>query len=724
MLVVSLLATITPLRANADTSPFEIVVKTDNPGTSADNQFTIPTYSYYNTYNYNVDCDLDHPGTNMLANQTGDAICTYATPGTYTVAITGTFPAIYFNNTGDKDKLVDIKQWGTNQWQSMIGAFYGATNLTTLSATDTPDMANVTGMDYMFRGAAKFNSDISTWDVSSVTSMYGVFWGAILFNQPLNNWDVSNVTNMAGMFLLATSFNQPLNNWNVSNVTSMYSMLDRASAFNQSLGDWDISNVTFIRYAISSSGLSYQNYEDTLVGWSQLPTVPHDLELDALKLHYCGDVATSARQSLIDDFGWVINGDSKCGPPSTISLIAYGLTGNVSKGTVLGDLAVADSGSDNPSVVYSLACAAPGVNDGDFTLNSAGALVATHDLVNTTDAAITYTVCIRATNADGRSADLSLSITQRPQAKITGVSFSQNGNGLLMTISGQSMTTGLESPLTNSPVSLNNSKLPLCTYGLGLTADQLIAYGYVSDASVISDTPPCYYYTLDGVNVAYSATQFLVWLPDSFDTNAEGSVSINGTTSIFNKKHIVASIHVNSVNNLPISKKPTIPARPMFSGVTHPWSHVRVEVHSDPVVCETDADGSGNWSCALPRSLPSGTHTVLVTATLPDKSTEQMGPYTVVVADKESTPSSGQDQTVDQGSPTTVKDTGTNSSPVDSDSIPQSDESTVDQTDHKLESTVKKAPSNQLFRFVLAAAIVVAILALAVVVRKRHLTRG
>jgi surface protein len=106
---------------------FVITVKTDNPGTSSSTQFTIPTTG--GGYNYNVDCNDD--GTFDATGQTGDYTCNYAAAGTYTVriqdnsgALTG-FPRIYFNNTGDRQKLLTIEQWGKGKWTSMNRAFYG-----------------------------------------------------------------------------------------------------------------------------------------------------------------------------------------------------------------------------------------------------------------------------------------------------------------------------------------------------------------------------------------------------------------------------------------------------------------------------------------------------------------------------------------------------------------------------------------------------------------------
>jgi surface protein len=128
-------------------SDFVITVQTDNPGFSSDTQFTIPTTG--TGYNYNVDCDND--GTDEATGQTGDYTCNYTTAGTYTIRIkdnTGSktgFPRIYFNYTGDREKLLMINNWGTGIWTSMNGAFYGCTNMIG-TFTDTPDLSSVTDM--------------------------------------------------------------------------------------------------------------------------------------------------------------------------------------------------------------------------------------------------------------------------------------------------------------------------------------------------------------------------------------------------------------------------------------------------------------------------------------------------------------------------------------------------------------------------------------------------
>ena len=243
--------------------------KTDNNGTSTDTEITIPTILGEN-YNYEVDWTYD--GVTFNAEDTGingNITHDYEVAGTYMVAIRGAFPRIYFNNAGDKQKLLTIEQWGNTAWTSMENAFYGCTYLNiTNPSIDTPDLAQVTNLTNMFNKCSSFNGDITAWDVSTVEifdqmfrfcsafdqpigswnmrnakSLYYMFEEAHIFNQPLNSWNTSSVTNMAGTFVYAQLFNQDLNNWNVSNVISMEEMFYVANVFNGDITAWNVSKV-------------------------------------------------------------------------------------------------------------------------------------------------------------------------------------------------------------------------------------------------------------------------------------------------------------------------------------------------------------------------------------------------------------------------------------------------------------------------------------------------
>ncbi|MFY0690217.1 MAG: BspA family leucine-rich repeat surface protein, partial [Cyclobacteriaceae bacterium] len=300
--------------------------------TTASESITIPTTG--TGYNYTVDWG---DGT-VISGYTGDATHEYASANTYTVSITGDFPRICFNNSGDKDKIQTIEQWGDIQWSSMLGAFYGCANLT-YNAADAPDLTSVGDLSNMFRGASSFNGNINNWDVSNVNKMGFMFYYASSFNQPLDSWDVSSVwsgsarymfshassfnqdlsswdisglSTLGGMFKFATSFNGNIENWDVSNVTSMNGVFDGATSFNRDISSWDVSNVIDMGNALTGTALSQSNYDATLQGWARLDPgetqIPTNLPLGATGLEFCEGAA--ARQALIDDYGWTISGDA------------------------------------------------------------------------------------------------------------------------------------------------------------------------------------------------------------------------------------------------------------------------------------------------------------------------------------------------------------------------------------------------------------------------------
>ena len=220
-------------------NPFVTTWKTDNFGSTANNQILI------STNNSGGNFTIDWGDGIVEANLSNDNTHTYSAAGTYTVSITGNFPRLYFGSevAADPGKLLTVENWGDIVWSSMGSAFANCSNLI-INATDIPNLSNVTDMSLMFSGASSFNQPIGSWDVSGVKNMQEMFSFATSFNQPIDNWNTSSVTNMIGMFRGASTFNQPLGSWNTSNVTEMDSMFSGVSIFNQPIGNWDTSLVT------------------------------------------------------------------------------------------------------------------------------------------------------------------------------------------------------------------------------------------------------------------------------------------------------------------------------------------------------------------------------------------------------------------------------------------------------------------------------------------------
>ena len=250
---------------------FEMIVKTDNAGTSGNNQFTIPTTGV--GYDYTVETSEQ-----LLTGQTGNVTLEWASAGTHLVRIKGDFPRIFFNNQLDRQKLIEVSNWGDIVWSNMRSAFWGCSNLN-VTANDAPNLSNVTDMSNIFTGASIFNGDISSWNVSNVTNMSAMFFNASAFNSDISSWDVSNVTNMSLMFFGASSFNGDISSWNVSNVTNMHRLFQNASSFNSDISGWDVSNVT----NMSNMFRAASSFNRDLSYWcvEQIASEPTDFDLGA-----------------------------------------------------------------------------------------------------------------------------------------------------------------------------------------------------------------------------------------------------------------------------------------------------------------------------------------------------------------------------------------------------------------------------------------------------------
>lgn len=232
-------------------------------------------------------------------------------------------------NTFSANFVTDISQWGSVVWSNMTHAFSNCPNIN-VSATDVPNLTQVTDMANMFAGCNKLTgpSNVGSWDVSSVTFMPNLFAFSPLFNQDLSGWDVSKVTHMGSMFYGATSFNNGgspgIANWDVRKAEIMWHFFHDAPAFNQNIGKWTLHPNANLSNMLDNSGLNCQNYSGTLSGWANNASTPNGRSIGAAGLTY-GTDAVAARNKLITSKGWVITGDlaggSSCIPAPILSTI-------------------------------------------------------------------------------------------------------------------------------------------------------------------------------------------------------------------------------------------------------------------------------------------------------------------------------------------------------------------------------------------------------------------
>ncbi|MFZ4058678.1 MAG: BspA family leucine-rich repeat surface protein [Ferruginibacter sp.] len=320
--------------------------KTDNPGVTNSNQIKL-RFQNNISLNYRVNWGDGIINQNVT---TSEITHTYATPGTYTVRLSGTLNSLKFEGGHDRLKLLSIEQWGTIEWETFSTSFEGCENLV-LNATDRPRLGFGCNLFGMFKDCKSFNTNINSWDVSLAGIFNSMFMGCTSFNQPLNNWNVIGATSFSRMFEGCVSFNQPLNNWvptslirtfrmfkgatsfnsplwtnGSSALTDMSYMFDGAitfnqpiqfvtfscqnmdnmfygaSAFNQSLASFDIRNLTRAIGMLDSSNMSIANYEGLLTSWST-KLRQSNVVFGAETIKYCS-AGAAARASLISNDGW------------------------------------------------------------------------------------------------------------------------------------------------------------------------------------------------------------------------------------------------------------------------------------------------------------------------------------------------------------------------------------------------------------------------------------
>ncbi|MFA8299077.1 MAG: BspA family leucine-rich repeat surface protein [Hyphomicrobiales bacterium] len=316
----------------------------------------------------------------------------------------------------------DLSSWDVSSVTNMHGMFHGASSFN--GDLSSWDVSNVVHMIYMFDGASSFIGDLSSWDVSSVTDMRGMFDGASSFNGNLSSWDVSNVWNMSGMFRRASSFNGDLSFWDMSSVTNMHGMFDGASSFNGDLSSWDVSNVTSLCYMfdgassfngdlsswdvsevidfmffLDSTSYSVDNYNKLLITWSEKEELVRGVEFNARSIKYKGALAASARQKLIDDYGWNIVDGGEC---IILPAQKFSIAENANNNDVIGSV---KSDKDNNGQLQDWTVIS-GNSDGVFGINSNNGelFVADNSKLNY-DAAKQYTLSITVSDGENTSAE-------------------------------------------------------------------------------------------------------------------------------------------------------------------------------------------------------------------------------------------------------------------------------------------------------------------------------
>ena len=124
--------------------------------TSSNKQFLLPVTRPGGTSAPNVNVDWGDSSSSQITSETDpDRFHTYASPGTYTVQVSGYCPGFNVdNNSAYRSLYVEIVDWGTVGFEELN--FYGCNNLDTLPVDGSNNAINHQGLNTVKRFSSTF----------------------------------------------------------------------------------------------------------------------------------------------------------------------------------------------------------------------------------------------------------------------------------------------------------------------------------------------------------------------------------------------------------------------------------------------------------------------------------------------------------------------------------------------------------------------------------------
>jgi len=152
---------------------FNLLVKTDNVGSSNDDQFTL-SLDGTSTYNFDWRTSDGQTGTHTVNTD-----LTFTFPGgagNYTIKFGGvnnTLPHIAFNNMDDVLKVLAISNYGNIVWDNWNNAWNGCKNMI-ITAPDVPNVASSTRFSSALQNTAITVFLFNGWDLTNAGQANGM----------------------------------------------------------------------------------------------------------------------------------------------------------------------------------------------------------------------------------------------------------------------------------------------------------------------------------------------------------------------------------------------------------------------------------------------------------------------------------------------------------------------------------------------------------------------
>jgi len=216
---------------------FKMTIDTTQAGSASDT-FVLPLASG-SVYDFDIDWG---DGSSETITTSTNVTHVYDTAGEYQIAITGDFPRIFFNNTGDRLKLMSIDNFGDIVWGSTLeGAWWGCNNMV-INASDVGNFGGVTSFFRTWNACSSLTS-FPLIDTSSGTTFQSAW---------------SNCSSLTSFPLIDTSSGTNFFFcWNACSSLTSFPLIDTSSGTNFSFAWQSCSSLTSFPLIDTSSGTNF-----------------------------------------------------------------------------------------------------------------------------------------------------------------------------------------------------------------------------------------------------------------------------------------------------------------------------------------------------------------------------------------------------------------------------------------------------------------------------------
>lgn len=255
------------LRVVEDTNSFISVWDTTKPGITNNNQVQLPVVNKTSSIiNATIDWGDGNSNTFNSRSDTSQFTHTYTNPGIYTIKISGIYNDFWgFDNTGDKNKIIEVLQWGDQSPPDAdtLGQFmYGCSNLTLNNVIDT--------LNFSGSGVSWFR------DCNSLTNINNV-----------NDWSIDGIANFARFFQGCNNLILEIQDWKIGRISG-----GLGGAF----------------FMTGNAFIPTVYYDQLLINVANDPQLLNNRRWDFANSKYTiGSAAETARSKLINVNGWTIN---------------------------------------------------------------------------------------------------------------------------------------------------------------------------------------------------------------------------------------------------------------------------------------------------------------------------------------------------------------------------------------------------------------------------------